>query len=66
MNSISYLKHCSPIYNLPNILKDGYIRSSAELKQPVNYNPCPSKIYTQIVFGEYKTSHLIMQVDVFY
>ena len=54
MNSISYLKHCSPIYNLPNILKDGYIRSSTELKQPVNYNPCPSKIYTQIVFGEYE------------
>ena len=54
MNGISYLKHCTQISNLPNILKDGYIRSSAELKFKYGYGPHPSKIYTQIVFGNYE------------
>ena len=54
MNTISYIKHCTPIHNLTNILKDGYIRSSSELKRPDYWNPYPSKIYTQIVFRDYE------------
>ena len=54
MNTISYIKHCTPIHNLTNILKDGYIRSSSELKRPDYWNPYPSKIYTQIVFRNYE------------
>ena len=50
MTGISYLKHCTQISNLPNILKDGYIRSSNDLKYQFGYGPHQNKIYTQIVF----------------
>ena len=54
MNGISYLKHCTQISNLPNILKDGYIRSSNDLKYQFGYGPHQNKIYTQIVFCDYE------------